>query len=42
MKPASTHNGMLMKKIQRQLAYSEKTPPSVGPTTAEMPHTLAR
>ena len=33
---------MLTKKIQRQLTYSENTPPSVGPITAEMPQTLAR
>ena len=38
---AITQSGMLMKKIQRQLAYSERTPPSVGPTTEEMPQTLA-
>ena len=32
---------MLTKKIQRQEAYSENTPPSVGPTTEEIPQTLA-
>ena len=32
---------MLRKKIQRQEANWEKTPPSVGPTTEETAHTLA-
>ena len=32
---------MLTKKIQRHEANSEKTPPSVGPTTDETAHTLA-
>ena len=32
---------MLTKKIQRQLRYSEKTPPRVGPMIDEAPHTLA-
>ena len=36
------HSGTLTKKIHRQLRYSENTPPRVGPTTAEMAHTLAR
>jgi hypothetical protein len=30
-----------MKKIQRQERYSAKTPPKVGPSTDEIPHTLA-
>ena len=33
---------MLTKKIQRQEIHSLNTPPRVGPTTAEIPHTLAR
>ena len=33
---------MLTKKIHRQLRNWVNTPPSAGPTTAEMPHTLAR
>ena len=32
---------MLTKKIHRQLTYSEKTPPSVGPTTDDTAQTLA-
>jgi hypothetical protein len=32
---------MLTKKIQFQLTNSENTPPSVGPTTEEIAHTLA-
>ena len=38
---ASAPSGRLMKKIQRHERYSEKSPPSVGPTTDEIPHTLA-
>ena len=34
-------NGMLTKKIQRQLRKSTNRPPRVGPTTAEMAQTLA-
>ena len=34
--PASRHSGMLTKKIQRQVRHSVKTPPRVGPTTADM------
>ena len=33
---------MLTKKIHRHDRYSENTPPSIGPITADMPHTLAR
>jgi hypothetical protein len=38
---AMRHSGMLTKKVHRQLTYSEKTPPRVGPTTEEIPETLA-
>ena len=38
---AARHSGMLTKKIQFQDRNSENTPPSVGPTTDETPHTLA-
>ena len=38
---ASSPSGMLTKKIQRQFRKSTKSPPSVGPTTAEMAQTLA-
>ena len=41
MAAASRHSGMLTRKIQRQLRYSENTPPRVGPTTDETAHTLA-
>ena len=33
--------GMLTKKIHRQVRKSENTPPRAGPTTDEMPQTLA-
>ncbi len=42
MAPATRQSGMFTKKIHRQPTYSENTPPRVGPTTAEMAHTLAR
>ena len=32
--------GRLIRKIQRQDAYWARLPPSAGPITAEMPHTL--
>jgi hypothetical protein len=35
-------SGRLTKKIQRHDRYSENSPPAVGPTTADMPQTLAR
>ena len=38
---AARHSGMFTKKIQSRTANSANRPPSVGPTTAEMPHTLA-
>ena len=41
MAAASTHSGMLTKKIHRQVTYSDSRPPRVGPTTAAIPHTLA-
>ena len=39
---ATRQSGMLTKKIQRQEMYSLNSPPSSGPTTADMPQTLAR
>lgn len=39
---ATAHNGTLTKKIHRQDRNSENTPPSVGPTIADIAHTLAR
>ena len=42
IQPANTHSGMLMMNSQRQVSHSENTPPRVGPTTAEIAHTLAR
>ena len=38
---AATHSGMFTKKIHRHDRNSENTPPRVGPTTDETPHTLA-
>ena len=38
---ASAASGTLTKKIHCQVANSENSPPSVGPTTAEAPQTLA-
>ena len=38
---ATPPSGMLMKKIHRQVRYSENSPPRVGPTTAATPQTLA-
>ena len=32
---------MLTQKMNRQLSSWLNTPPNVGPTTEEMPHTLA-
>ncbi len=42
IQPAMMHNGTLTKKIQRHEVNWEKMPPSVGPTTDEIAHTLAR
>jgi hypothetical protein len=39
---ASRQSGMLMTNTPRQIPSCEKTPPSIGPTTEEMAHTLAR
>ena len=39
---ASAASGRFTKKIQRQLRYWEKTPPSSGPSTDDSAHTLAR
>ena len=38
---ANAPSGTLTKKIQRQVRKSENTPPSVGPTTADIAQTLA-
>ncbi len=42
MNPATSASGTLIQKIQRQAPSSLNSPPSVGPTTDEMPHTDAR
>ena len=39
---AATHNGTLMAKIHRQLAWSTSQPPSSGPTAAATPDTPAQ
>ena len=39
---ATAPSGRLTQKIQRQLAKSTNSPPSVGPTTEDMAQTLAR
>ena len=39
---ASNPNGKLIQKIQCQVRYSEKKPPSTGPSTFEIAMTLEK